>query len=169
MRLSIAAIIVIGYIIFSETQEQMQKRLKKAGEIYFIKTLPTPARWIVYLLNSGIALYNALTLTGISEWILAATLLLSTNVVVNIAKVVIDKEHIFIGNTKLKHEAFKLVSLEKQTEKQSKMVFDMTIRKRVMRKDLYIPTSQLAELDNALVQIGAKAATKAKGGKVKKK
>lgn len=169
MRLSIAAIIVIGYIIFSETQEQMQKRLKKAGEIYFIKTLPTPARWIVYLLNTGIALYNALTLTGISEWLLAAMLLLSTNVVVNIAKIVIDKEHIFIGNTKIKHDAFKLISLEKQTDKQSKMVFDMTIKTRVMRKDLYIPTPQLQDLEQALTQIGAKGSSKGKGGKTKKK
>lgn len=165
MRLSIAAIIVIGYIVFSETQEQMQKRLKKAGEIYFIKTLPSPARWLVYFLNSAIALYNALTLSGITEWVMAAMLLLSTNVVVNIAKIVIDKEHIFIGNTKLKHDTFKLVSLEKQTEKQSKLVFDMTLRNRVMRKELYLPTPQLPELEAALVKIGAKS----KGGKVKKK
>lgn len=163
MIFSIPTALVAAYAIFCEFNiRQLEKRLRQQS-IYFLKTIDLRYRVLVYVLNTGIALYNFLT--GFDDYFMAAVLIISMNLVLNISKIVIEPGHVTIGNTKMKAEDFQLVELKPLDEKNAKFTFAMMIRKRRIQRDLYLPLSCVADLNQALNLI--KTPKKSSNGKSK--
>lgn len=148
MNFSIPTLLVLCFCLYTEYQEQKQMRSHKAGQIYYLKNVPTWVRIFVYTANTGIGLYNYLT--HYDDYLIAGMLILSTNAVVNISKLVVASDYIAIGNTKLAGENFQLIGFTKLSEKQSKFSFEMTIRKKKMKKDLFVSTADVSLLTDAI-------------------
>lgn len=169
MHPSYATIILFAYIVYAETQERMQAKLKASGDIYFIKNTPFWARVFVYVANSGIAIYNAMTVPLTILVGMLAILVLSTNIVLTYGKVVIDKKFVHISHTKLKHDQFKVLSMDKINEKVGLVKFETLIRNRAIKREMYLQTAQFDELKSAVKQIyGSPAKSDSKGKKGKK-
>lgn len=151
MGISIPTALVAGYAIYCEYRAQQLEKGAKDGSILFLKTISLPYRVLVYVLNTGFALYNYMT--GFDDYLMAGVLILSMNLVVNISKIVITPTEVTIGNTKMKQEDFQMVELKKLDEKNARFTFAMTIRKRRMEKNLYLPLSQMEDLNLAMKKL----------------
>lgn len=151
MGFSIPTALVVSYAVYCETKLQGLIKKQKSDQIYFLKIIPLHYRLLVYIVNSGLALYNFLT--GFDDYFIGALLLLSLNIVVNISKIIIAPEQITIGNTKLKPEDFKLVEIKLLDEKNAKFTFKMMIRNRQIQRDLYLPAASVPSLEEALRRI----------------
>lgn len=151
MSYSIPTIIVACYAVYCEVK--MQNLIKKSREdsIYFLKIIPVYYRVLVYITNTGIALYNYLT--GFDDYFMGALLLLSMNLVVNISKIIISPDWVTIGNTRIKPENFQLVELKALDEKNAKFTFVMNVRNRKIQRDLYLPVASMAQLTAAIKRI----------------
>lgn len=148
MYLSLSIIAVVLYALYSEYAEQRQERAYRQGEIYFLKNVAFRYRMMVYIANTGIAVYNYFT--GFDSLIMGALLILSTNIVINMPKLMVDSSRVVIGNTKLVKEHFKVIELKKLDDKNAKLTFSMVIRKKTIQKELYLPASKMQELQAAL-------------------
>lgn len=151
MGISYPTALVAIYAVYCETKMQQLGKKRKENDIYFLKVIPLPYRLLVYVLNTGIAFYNYMT--GFDDYFMGALLLVSMNMVINISKIIIEPDKIVIGNTKIKPEDFQLVELKKMDEKNAKFTFAMMVRKKRIQKDLFIPTSMMAELSQAIKQV----------------
>lgn len=148
MSFSLPIAAVVLFAIYSEISEQKQERAFRNGEIFFLKNVKSQYRWMVYAANIGIAVYNYFT--GFDNPIMGGLLIFSTNIVINMPKLVVDQDQVIIGNTRLKKSEFEIVELKKMDEKNAKLTFKMVIRKKNIQKDLYFPTAQMEALKEAL-------------------
>lgn len=148
MDISISIVVVTLYALFSEYSEQKQERAYKRGELYFLKNVAIQYRFMVYIANIGIAIYNYFT--GFDSLIMGALLVFSTNIVINMPKLVVDSSRVIIGNTKLVKADFKVLELKKLDDKNAKLTFSMVIRKKTIQKELYLPAQKMPELEAAL-------------------
>lgn len=148
MNFSVPTLLVFGFCVFTEYREQGELKKYRVGEVYYFKNIPTWVRFLVYIANTSIAFYNYIT--HYDDFLIAGLLILSTNAVVNISKLVVAKDYISIGNTKLQASSFELLGFTKLSDKQSKFSFEMIIRKRKMKKDLFIGTADVAALSQAI-------------------
>lgn len=165
MNFSIPALLVAAYAVYCEGNIQKTIKAYKNGEILYLKLIDIKFRLFVYLMNTGIAYYNYLT--GFDDYFMVGLLMLSMHMVTNISKIVVEKDRIIIGNTKIKPEDFTLVALKPLDEKNAKFTFAMMIRGKRLEKNLYLPVFQVEPLSKALASV--KPAKKESMGKGKKK
>ena len=151
MGFSIPTALVASYAVYCETKLQNLIKKEKEDQIYFLKIIPLHYRVLVYVMNTGLALYNFIT--GFDDYFIGALLLVSMNIVVNISKIIIAPEQVTIGNTKIKPEDFKLVEIKPLDEKNAKFTFSMTVRNRKIQRDLYLPAASVDSLEEALKRI----------------
>lgn len=150
MTFSLPIAAVALFAIYSEILEQRQERAYKNGTITFLKNVALPYRFMVYAANIGIAVYNYFT--GFDTLIMGGLLIFSTNIVINMPKLIVDHERVIIGNTKLNKADFQVIELKKMDEKNAKLTFSMVIRKKRIQKDLYFPANQMEAFKIALKQ-----------------
>jgi hypothetical protein len=151
MGISFPTLLVLSYALYCEyTVRQLEKRLENQS-IYFLKTIIFPYRLLVYTLNTGFALYNAIT--GFDDYFMAGVLVISIHLVVNISKIVIEPGQVTIGNTKMKEADFQMVELKPLDAKNAKFTFAMMVRKRRIQRDLYLPLSKMEPLRDALKKL----------------
>lgn len=148
MNLSIPTLLVATYAVYCEGNIQKTIQKYKSGEILYLKLIDIKFRILVYVLNTGIALYNYYT--GFDDYLMAGLLILSLHMVATISKIVVEKDRLVIGNTKINPENFTLVELKPLDDKNAKFTFAMMIRGRRLEKSLFIPIDQLESLSKAL-------------------
>lgn len=148
MNLSIPALVVATYAVYCEGNIQKTIQRYKNGDILYLKLISIKYRILVYVLNTGIALYNYMT--GFDDYFMAGLLILSIHMVATISKIVVEKHQLIIGNTKIKPENFNLIELKKMDEKNGRFAFAMMIRGRRLEKSLFLPLDQIDPLNNAL-------------------
>ncbi len=151
MGYSIPTIIVACYAVYCEVKMQNLMKKQREDSIYFLKVIPVYYRVLVYITNTGIALYNYLT--GFDDYFMGALLLLSMNLVVNISKIIVAPDWVTIGNTRIKPENFQLVELKAMDEKNAKFTFVMNVRNRKIQRDLYLPVSSIKPLTEAIKRV----------------
>lgn len=148
MTFSLPIAAVALFAVYSEIFEQRQERAFKSGSIYFLKNVALQYRLMVYAANIGIAVYNYFT--GFDTLIMGGLLIFSTNIVINMPKLIVDQERVIIGNTKLNKADFQVIELKKMDDKNAKLTFAMVIRKKRIQKDLYFPANQMDAFKLAL-------------------
>lgn len=148
MNLSIPTLLVATYAVYCEGNIQKTIQRYKSGEVLYLKLIDIKFRILVYVLNTGIALYNYFT--GFDDYLMAGLLILSLHMVATISKIVVEKDLLVIGNTKIKRENFTLVELKPLDDKNGKFTFAMMIRGRRLEKSLFIPIDQIETLNKAL-------------------
>lgn len=150
MNFSIPTLLVAAYAVYCEVKIQKSIKGFQQGDIYYLKLIDMKFRYFVYITNTGIALYNYFT--NFDDYLMAGVLILSMNLVTNISKIIVEKDRLTIGNTKIKPEDFTLVELKALDDKNAKFTFAMMVRKRRIQKDLYLPVAQMDALKKALNQ-----------------
>ncbi len=149
MNFSIPTLLVAVYAVYCEGTIQKTLKAYKEGEVLYLKLIDIKFRFLAYFMNTGIALFNQWT--GIDDYLLAGLLIFSMHIIANITKIVVEKEGIIIGNTKIKPEDFTLIELKPSDGKKAKFTFTMVVRKRCLQKDLYLPIHDMEPLKKALM------------------